>query len=155
MPKHWYDDQAALDALSESLVDLIAMFPKRMVRVDELVHTFRMPLSHIQILALVSHRDLSIGELSGMLGVAKPNITPLVDALNSRGLVERVRSDRDRRIVQVHILPAGAECLEEVRKVVKRQICDWPASFSRNEARNLGRSLDTLIDTMNRMDGIS
>ena len=90
-----------------------------------------------------------------MLGVAKPNITPLVDALNSRGLVERVRSDRDRRIVQVHILPAGAECLEEVRKVVKRQICDWPASFSRNEARNLGRSLDTLIDTMNRMDGIS
>ena len=44
MPKHWYDDQAALDALSESLVDLIAMFPKRMVRVDELVHTFRMPL---------------------------------------------------------------------------------------------------------------
>ena len=56
-----------------------------------------MPFSHIQIICLLSDGAMSIGEISMSLGIAKPNITPLLDALNERGVLERCRSEKDRR----------------------------------------------------------
>ena len=152
MPKRWKDDQALVDALSENMMTAMSMFPKRMIRIDELVHTYHMPMSHIQILSLVENRNRSIGQLSSQLGIAKPNITPLVDSLHERGYVERVRSDSDRRIVQVHILPDGKACLDEIRQTIARQILDWPDSISRTDAKELSTVLAALSKLMSMMD---
>ena len=152
MPKRRTDDQALLDSLSGHLVSAIAMFPKRLVRVDELVHTFHMPLSHIQVLALVAKKDLSIGQLSVLLGVAKPNITPLVDALTARGLVERVRDDTDRRIVMVHILPEGCACIGEIQQQIQDQLKQWPEQITHTEMKHLNSALATRTQVMSMME---
>ncbi|MBR6029020.1 MAG: winged helix-turn-helix transcriptional regulator [Clostridia bacterium] len=152
MPKRWKDEQELLDSLSEALVKAMSMFPKRIVKVDELVHEYHMPLSHIQILALVEDRSRSIGQLSTLLGIAKPNITPLVDTLNSRGLVERIRSEQDRRIVLVHILPAGEACLRDIRASVSQQLTAWPESLSRGDIRELLNALNTITQTIGKME---
>ncbi len=152
MPKRRTDDQALLDSLSGNLVSAIAMFPKRLVRVDELVHTFHMPLSHIQVLTLVAKKDLSVGQLSVLLGVAKPNITPLVDALNARGLVERVRDNADRRIVMVHILPEGLACIEQIGQTIRAQIKDWPEQITHSEMKRLNSALSTMTQVMDLME---
>ena len=144
MPKRWKDEQDLLDQLSNCLVTAMSTFPKRMVRIDELVHMFHMPFSHIQILSLVEQKDCSIGQLSEHLGIAKPNITPLVDALNARGMVERIRSEKDRRIVQVHILPPGEDCLKEIRGAVAGQLARWPDTVSKSDVRELLNALAAL-----------
>ena len=61
---------------------------------------------------------MSVSEISRRFGIAKPNITPLVDRLISAGLVERVRNKADRRVVDVYILDAGREKLREIQKVL-------------------------------------
>ncbi len=148
MAKRWVDDQALLDSLAINLTDAMSMFPKRLIKVDELVHELRMPLSHIQILALISENDLSIGKLSARLGVAKPNTTPIVDALYERGYVTRVRSDKDKRVVLVHLEPEGRQCLDRVRELISGQIAEWPVSLTKSEARQLNDSLELLIRLM-------
>ncbi len=153
MARSWHNDPSVMDELTEAMLDAMSMFPKRIVRVEELVHTFQMPLSQIQILALVAKRDLSIGQISQKMGIAKPNVTPLVDALDEKGYVVRIRKEGDRRIVFVHLQPEGEACLREIRGVIGRQIQEWPPAVTRNEALKLSANLASMCRIMAMVDG--
>ena len=152
MPKRWTSDDTMLNCIAEDLLGMMSVFPKRLIRVDELIRTFGMPLSHIQILVLLSEGDLSIGQISDRLGIAKPNITPLVDALDGKGYVTRLRNGQDRRIVYVHMLEAGESCLREIRLAVIEQIKAWPLELGANEAHKLDQSLKNMKEIMSIMD---
>ena len=152
MAKRWIGDPALLDSLSDNLIGTMSMFPKRLIRVDELVHACHMPLSHIQIMTLLDGRDLSIGQLSERLGVAKPNITPMVDALHDRGYVSRIHKSEDRRVVHVHLEPEGDECLNRIKGIVSDQISQWPMKLSKSEVRLLNKGLGMLIRLMEGMN---
>ncbi len=52
---------------------------------------------------------LRVGDLAGWLGVKPPTITQLVDALESRGLVERFADSEDRRAIRVRLSAAGRQ----------------------------------------------
>ena len=52
---------------------------------------------------------LCVGELADAAGVTPPSATRMLDGLQERGLVARVRTSDDRRVVRVQITPEGAE----------------------------------------------
>ena len=56
--------------------------------------------------------------LAATLGVTKPVITRALDTMGERGLVERVRDDRDRRNVIIRRTVAGALFLERFGDLV-------------------------------------
>ena len=145
MPKKWSDDTALVGSLAGNLMEALPLFPKRLVHVDALVREHQMPYSHIQILVLLSSGVLSIGEISDRLGIAKPNITPLVDSLHQGEMVERVRDEHDRRIVNVRLLPKGEEKLEAIRASILEQVSDWRGQFSRSEMKELNTALASMI----------
>ncbi|MBP3637141.1 MAG: MarR family transcriptional regulator [Clostridia bacterium] len=148
MPKKWNEDATLVNSLSGNLFDLLPLFPKRVIHVDELVRVHQMPFSHIQILIMLSQGPMSIGQISDRLGIAKPNITPLVDSLRDDGLVERVRSEQDRRIVNVHLLPEGEKRLEAIREDIAKQVTEWRESLSRSEAKELNNALGSIVRIM-------
>jgi DNA-binding MarR family transcriptional regulator len=57
--------------------------------------------------------------LAGRLVSRAPDITRLLDRLEARGLVQRVREAHNRRIVQVGLTAAGAGLLARMRDVVR------------------------------------
>ena len=57
--------------------------------------------------------------LAGRLVSRAPDITRLLDRLEARGLVQRVREPSNRRIVQVGLTAAGADLLARMRDVVR------------------------------------
>ena len=145
MSKRWLDDAELVNSMSQRLVETLPLFPKRFVRVDELVRKHQMPFSHLQILIMLEDCDLSIGQISARLGIAKPNITPLVDSLCASGLTARIRDERDRRVVNVRLLEKGEACLKALRDNVAEQIQALPGSLSRSEAKELCNALSTLV----------
>ncbi|MBQ8654489.1 MAG: winged helix-turn-helix transcriptional regulator [Clostridia bacterium] len=145
MAKKWTADKALVDSVAASLMELLPLFPKRMVRVDELVREHGMPFSHVQIMVMLLDGDLSVGELSGRLSIAKPNITPLVDNLRNHGWVERIRDERDRRIVNIHLTEAGRSKAAEMQADIARQTMQWNGEFSRSEIKELNQALATVI----------
>lgn len=151
MAKHWTDDQALVAAISENLYDALPLLPKRLVRVDALTREFGMPFSHIQILCMLSEQEMTIGEISSSLGIAKPNITPLLDALNERGILERCRSEKDRRIVNVRLLPEGRELAARLKSSICEQVLAWPEGFSLSDIKRLNNALAYLIEVGNRL----
>lgn len=146
MAKHWTDDQKLVEAISGNLYQALPLLPKRLVRVDALTREYGMPFSHIQIICLLSDGAMSIGEISMSLGIAKPNITPLLDALNERGVLERCRSEKDRRIVNVRLLPEGQELAERLRTSICTQVMEWPRSFSHSDIKRLNNALAYLVE---------
>ena len=61
------------------------------------------------ILALVqANPGVSARSLARALAVTPPNIAIWIDKLESRGLVDRERSDRDGRVQHIHLSQAGA-----------------------------------------------
>ena len=69
-----------------------------------------------QIMILQSIRDLgevTTGRLSGAVSLSQATVTTILDRLEQRGLVERYRSDRDRRIVHTKLTVAGRKALKK------------------------------------------
>lgn len=64
----------------------------------------------------------SMVHLSGTTGVTKAAITAVVDELEGKLLVRRVRDSEDRRVVKVWLTPAGRERITEARLVHEQAI---------------------------------
>ena len=146
MAKHWMDDAALIESIAKNLYEALPLLPKRLVRVDAITREFGMPFSHIQILCMLSDKEMTIGDISSNLGIAKPNITPLLDALHERGILERCRSEKDRRIVNVRLMPEGRELALKVRNAIAHQVSEWPQGFSISDIKRLNNALSYLIE---------
>lgn len=153
MPKKWNEDAALVNSVAENLFEMLPVFPKGLVHIDALVRKHKMPFSHIQILVMLSRGDMSIGQISDRLDIAKPNITPLVDILRDGGLVERIRSTTDRRIVHVHLLPAGVEKLAAIHRDIASQVVAWKGNLSRSEIKELSNAMASIIRIAGNVNG--
>ena len=65
-------------------------------------------MTHLHILWVLEHHgDLAMSRLADLLDVSVSNATGLIDRMEERGLVERVRVPDDRRVVIVRASPEG------------------------------------------------
>ena len=93
------------EEVSGNLIRILPVVRKQLLFSDIISRDHKMPMSQIQILSVLHENgSMSITDLSGYLGIAKPNITPLIDRLVSQGYVSRSRDTRDKRIINVCIL---------------------------------------------------
>jgi DNA-binding MarR family transcriptional regulator len=71
-------------------------------------------LSHMHVLWLLQHHGaLAMGRLADLLDVSFSNATGIIDRMEEKGLVERVRVPDDRRLVLVRPGAAGMRALAE------------------------------------------
>ena len=68
-------------------------------------------------------------------------LTRVIDQLAERGLLERVRRDRDRRKVELQLTPAGRDAIESLIPVVVEKLNLVLADFSSAEFQELQRLL--------------
>lgn len=67
-------------------------------------------LSQYGLLELLADRQSArVQELAGHAGITPSTATRILDALERRGVVERIRSDEDRRAVAVSLTIAGRQ----------------------------------------------
>jgi DNA-binding MarR family transcriptional regulator len=71
-------------------------------------------LSHMHVLWLLQHQgSMTMSRLADLLDVSLSNATGIIDRMEEKGLVERVRVPDDRRLVLVVPGAAGRRALEE------------------------------------------
>ena len=90
-------------------------------------------------------RPVPMSRLAETLSCDASNVTGLVDRLESRGLVRRQLSPRDRRVKVLHLTPTGTR----LRAQLLRQMTggSLPLSrLSRDQQRTLVKILEALVD---------
>ena len=95
--------------------------------------------------------SMSVSEISKRFGIAKPNITPLVDRLVNAGLVDRVRSETDRRVVNIVILEEGRQRLQQIQDALNDHVSGWQQVLSAEEFGRLDRALMDLVEILGKI----
>ena len=138
-------------SISENIFQVTPLLKKRLSRMSTFQSKYGLPMSHFQVLTLLEEREsMSISEISDYFDIAKPNITPLVDRLVNAGLVDRVRSTTDRRVVNV-IQKEGRKRLREIRASLVAGIENWGSSLSMDDFRALNESLETVVKLLEKV----
>jgi DNA-binding MarR family transcriptional regulator len=75
-------------------------------------------------------------------------LTRIIDQLAERGLLERVRRDKDRRKVELQLTPAGRETIESIIPLVVDKLNEVLTDFSKAEVQELLRLLVKLNTTL-------
>jgi DNA-binding MarR family transcriptional regulator len=89
---------------------------------------------------LVFGGPMAIGALAAAEQVSAPAITKTVTGLETSGLVERVRSAADRRVVLVRATPKGRALLERGRAARVRVVAQMLDGLSEMDRRTLRRA---------------
>jgi len=71
-------------------------------------------------------------------------ITRMLDRLEAKGLVERIRSETDRRVVHLRLTPAGEAAVERVPHVLASVNNDFLADFSERDWQQLGKLIERM-----------
>jgi DNA-binding MarR family transcriptional regulator len=79
-----------------------------------------MSFGRIRALRRIAARPMPMGELAGVLGIDAPNLTIVVDDLQSQGLVERQPHPTDRRAKLVVATRRGKEAAKRANVILDR-----------------------------------
>ncbi|MFQ5569175.1 MAG: MarR family winged helix-turn-helix transcriptional regulator [Rhodothermales bacterium] len=85
-----------------------------------------------------------MGEMAGHLGVVQSAVTPLIDRLEDRNIVRRIRSREDRRVWLVTLTESGLELYADQEKLYRTIAAEMLASLDEADQ-------DTLIALMDRI----
>jgi len=77
-------------------------------------HAAQLTLVQVRVLRRLSRRAYALGELGSELALAPPSMTRLIDRLEERGLIERIRDGEDRRKVMAALTAEGRRLVSAV-----------------------------------------
>jgi MarR family 2-MHQ and catechol resistance regulon transcriptional repressor len=105
----------------------------------------KLTISQFGVLEALYHLGpLCQGQLSKKLLRSTGNMTMVVDNLEKGGLVQRVRSVQDRRMISIELTPAGKEMIERVLPAHVSVILAEMSVLSPSEQLLLGKLLRKL-----------
>ena len=142
----------SLELIADNIFQVIPLLKKRLSHISAFQSENGLPLSHFQVLSLLNERgSMSVSEISEFFDIAKPNITPLVDRLVNAGLVDRVRSTTDRRVVFIVILDEGRTRLKTIRSLLGENVESWKRALSDEEFDRLATALSDIVTLLGKI----
>jgi DNA-binding MarR family transcriptional regulator len=109
------DDDESKEALDRIVETLIFLYTesRRLTKDEARKHDLTGPqLSVIKLLAAIG--DLSLTELSKEIQTRNSTVTGIIDRMEDAGLVKRVRSENDRRVVIIRLTTLGRALAKNV-----------------------------------------
>jgi DNA-binding MarR family transcriptional regulator len=106
-------------------------------------HDLTPPLYNVlRILRGAEPESLTCGEIGERLVSPGPDVTRLLDKLEERGLVTRLRDAEDRRIVRARITEKGVALLDELDQPVEETLHGLLGHLGPEKLRRLVRLLE-------------
>lgn len=103
--------EEAVASLGRAVGSLRCAGSQRLVRLG-------ISMTHFHVLTLLRHHDaMPMGHLAEILDASVSSTTGIIERMEERGLVERVRVSDDRRVVMVRPTQTGLDLVDEVELV--------------------------------------
>jgi MarR family 2-MHQ and catechol resistance regulon transcriptional repressor len=135
--------QAETKAALLAYIDALALAEPIQARLWQLAH---ITLTQASVLRNLRSGPQTAGRLGELVGLSAASISRLIDRLERRGLVRRTRDAHDRRIVEVHLEPAGERLLGEARVFKGSDLHHAVETMSSDERRRLTTALRRLVE---------
>jgi DNA-binding MarR family transcriptional regulator len=137
-------NDANIDRILESLLQIMPLFHKRILRMDLGGVTGNLTRLHLAIMGMLSEGNITISEMAKTLAMPKSQMSHLIDQLVALGVVERHPDAVDRRVINLSVTPHGRVMLEDVMRQVKQHIKARLAALAPEELDAMAGALETL-----------
>ena len=102
-------------------------------------------MTHVHVMWLLQHHgDMPMSRMAELLDVSDSNATGIVDRMEERGLVERVRVADDRRVVLVRLAAGGTEALDHIEAVKQDRLQAILGHLDAPQLERLAAALDDI-----------
>lgn len=119
--------------------------PVMRIVASELRRTGHLPTpAHFGVLLMLHEGACSLGQLADSQGVSLPTMSNTVSRMEEKGWLERVRAQYDRRVVMVHLTPAGNETLAKISRKAEERLLPLLTDLSQLEQETLVAGLTVL-----------
>jgi len=108
------------------------------------------------LFGLAERSELSASELAAVAELSPATVSEMLDPLVATGLVARVRSERDKRVVLISLTDRGRELVRQRRERFERRFREALGQFSDEQLLSAAAVLDRLrqmFDELARADG--
>lgn len=140
-PQYTSDENRALD-LWVKLARAFAVFSRR---TQEHIRSCELTPSQFAVLECLGHKgEMTLGELSARMLMSCGNMTVVVDNLEKEGLVQRTRSESDRRVIHVKLTDQGQALFTRIFPEHAAQVARLAAVLSQEEQEQLAVLLKKL-----------
>ena len=113
-------------------------------------------MAHLHVMTLLDrHGEMTMSRIAELKDVSFSNATGLIDRIEERGLVERVRVPDDRRVVQVRLTEDGVRKLREVELFKEDMLQRVLGRLDDEQLAGVSRAMDDLrvaVDELVRED---
>ncbi|WP_081416841.1 MarR family winged helix-turn-helix transcriptional regulator [Arthrobacter castelli] len=99
-----------------------------------------------QLLCRLVDGPVGMADLGRMLDLEKSGLSGLVDRVESRGLVARTRSDRDRRAYQVALTTAGLQVGTTAHDGVISRLGEYVGDTAQDDRQHLTTLITRMLD---------
>ncbi len=128
----------------------LSLLMKRKER--EILHHFPITQQQFFVLMLLTeYGDMTIGELSQKCCLACSTMTDLIDRMEKNQVVKRIRGERDRRIVNIHLLPRGEELIIQVMEARRQYLSNVLSHLSTEERVMIKKLLSSVYEKMKEL----
>ena len=135
--------EASVDEIVSGLHDMMVGF--RCAGTARLVKS-GVSMTHMHVMWLVQHNGaLPMSRLAELLDVSLSNATGIVDRMEERALIERVRVPDDRRVVLVRIAPKGIESIEETEAIKHDRLTALLGHLDASQVARVAAALDDIL----------
>jgi len=108
------------EKLAKEILEVFPSFIKKIHR--GVVESLGIPPSQMSAVMILSEKkSCTLGCLSKEMEVSAPTTTGIVDRLYKSGYVERVRSQKDRRIVNIALTRKGKNVIKKIHKTAMKK----------------------------------
>lgn len=102
--------------------------------------------------ALGQHEEMSAGELAREINLSQGTVTSILDRLEKRGLIQRIRSESDRRKVYITLTDIGKEQLASAPTLMQERFIERFDELKDWEQHQILASLQRLAEMMDAQD---
>lgn len=135
-------DNHKVESIVDSLFHLIPLFKNNIMKLEVREEDKDLSPIHFHILFLLDDLgQLPMFEISRNTNVTKSNLTPIIQKLIDRGLIERVRDEKDRRVLNIDISKEGREFIEGYKDTIVKNLKTKMQNLSEDDLAKLASSL--------------
>lgn len=139
----------------QDILDHVLVALRRIVRAID-IHSKKLGQSHhltipqvVLLRAIYRNKSLSLSDLAKLASLSNATVTGIIDRLETRNLVRRVRSETDRRQVFVEITPSGIEAAKSMPPLLQENFIRQLRALPKWEQAQVLSSLERVAAIMN------
>lgn len=145
--------RAEPSVVTEAVAELDSFIRRQKRRIAAAQGRSTMSMTHLHVLMVLDAEGaVPMSHVAESLACSFPNATGIVDRMEERGYVERLRDERDRRLVLVRLTPEGRLALGRLETMRQQHLRGLLETMSAGEQRTCRDAFRLLREAAERVD---